>query len=339
MKQYDITIVGFGITGMIVLAILNQHHFDISKIAIIDPYFDGGNLIRSYGNVISNTPLSKTVNALKMINPNYILPDEYTTYDINSITPLYICVELIQELIKPLLNTCDLYQTMLKSLDYDTQHTLILEDTTTVQSKILILCQGATPKVLNTNIPTIPLEIALNKDLLKRYVKPHSNVLVFGTSHSGCLVLENLEALQIKTTALYKKEVPFLFAKNGEYDGVKEEAAKIANSILNNEYKYIELVSLANAEKVIKASKKATHVVYAIGFETTQTIVSNSSVSNSSVCKYNPKNNKLLEIPNAWGFGIAYPSLAPDEIHYDVGILSFVETIQNQITELKNSLN
>ena len=152
MKAYDITIVGFGITGMLVLAILNQNKFDISKIAVIDPYFDGGNLMRDYGDVISNTPLSKTVNALKLINPNYELPEEYKIYDINSITPLHVCAEIIQDFVKSIMNKCDLYQTKLKSVFYETQHTLTLEDNTTLQSKLLILCQGATSKVLKTNI-------------------------------------------------------------------------------------------------------------------------------------------------------------------------------------------
>lgn len=334
MKIYDITIIGFGITGMLVLAILNQHKFDLSKIAIVDPYFDGGNLMRHYGNIVSNTPLSKTINALKLINPDYILPDEYSLYDINSITPLHVCVEIIQDIIKPIVNKCDLYQSVVKSLSYDTEHSLILEDSTTIKSKIVVLTQGATPKLLKTNIPTIPLEIALNTDLLKRYVKPSSKVLVFGTSHSGCLVLQNLETLQIKTTAFYKKKVPFLFAKDGEYDGIKEEAERIANRILNNEFKHINLVNINTIENIIRASKEATHVIYSIGFETKQSIQCNFSIN-----KYEPKNGKLLDIPCAWGFGIAYPSLAPDEIHYDVGIISFVEHIQNQITELKNILN
>lgn len=332
--MYDITIVGFGITGMLLLSILNQHNIDISKIAIVDPYFDGGNLLRSYGNVISNTPLSKTIQALKLIDPNFTIPDEYTQYDPNCITPLHVCVELIQLTIKSIVNKCNMYQSSLNSITYDNHHILTLEDSTIIQSKMLILCHGATPKLLKTNIPTIPLEIALNKDLLKRYLKPSSKVLVFGTSHSGCLVLDNLENLQVKTTAFYKKQVPFLFAKEGHYDGIKEEAERIATKILQNKYTYINLVNTANIEQVIKSSKEATHVVYSIGFETKQTIQ-----SKNSIVKYDPKNGKLLEIPYAWGFGIAYPSLAPDEIHYDVGIVSFVEHIQNQISELKNSIN
>jgi pyruvate/2-oxoglutarate dehydrogenase complex dihydrolipoamide dehydrogenase (E3) component len=334
MKNNDITIIGFGVTGMLVLAILNQHKFDCSKIAIVDPYFDGGNLIRQYGDVLSNTPLLKTINALKLINPNYELPDEYKHYDVNVITPLHVCVELIQDIIKPIVNKCDLYQTKVKSLSYDNVHILNTEDLNILHSKTIVLCQGASSKVLKTNIPTIPLEISLNKDLLKKYVKQTSKVMVFGTSHSGCLVLENLQNLGIETTAIYKKENPFLFAKDGIYDGIKEEAEKIATKIVNNEYKHISLKNIKDIESLIKISKEATHVIYAIGFETKPTIQSNNSIVN-----YDSVTGKLLELPNAWGFGIAYPSLAPDTIHYDVGIISFVEHIQKHIMELKNSIN
>jgi hypothetical protein len=40
---------------------------------------------------------------------------------------------------------------------------------------------------------------------------------------------------------------------------------------------------------------------------------------------------KYLVVPNAWGFGIAYPSQAPDGIHFDVGVASFIEHISNNI--------
>ena len=183
-------------------------------------------------------------------------------------------------------------------------------------------------------MPSIPIEIALNKDMLQNYVKPNQKVLVFGTAHSGTLVLENLETLGIETTAIYKKEKPFYFAKDGEYDGIKEEAERIAEDILNNKYKNIKLINISQIDEIIKLTKKVDWVIYAIGFEANKNIKCETNLT-----KYDKTSGKILNTENAYGFGIAYPSLAPDSIHVDVGVYSFIEHIQKQLEDIKKLIN
>ena len=330
MKTYDITIIGFGITGMVLLAILKKEGFD--NICIIDPHFDGGDLLRLWGDVLSNTPLQKAVNALKLIDPNYRTNE---TYDLTSITPLQIIAHMVKDFTKQFLEHVDIYESTVKKLSYSDNWTISTDDSQ-IQSKMICLCQGSQPKRLNCDIPSIPLHIALNKNLLKNYIKPKNKVLLFGTAHSGALVLENLEQLQASTTAIYKGSKPFSFAYE-DYDGIKEEAERIAKQILNNEYKYIQLFHIHDTGKIIKASKEANWVINAFGFEarTIETIVNGSPVS---ITDYNSSSGEL-KCPNAYGFGIAYPSLAPDNIHVDVGLFSFVEHIQKQIPNLKTILS
>ena len=326
--MYDITIIGYGITGLLVLAILQQNQCDLSKICVIDPYFDGGNLLRLYGNVISNTPLQKTINALKLINPDYILPERFSNYDVNKTTPLYILVHMIKELVNPILKKVDTIESIVHSIEYDSTYT-IHTDSTIVQSKVILLCQGSESKMLKCDIPTIPLHIALNVELLKNYILPNQNVLVFGTAHSGCLILENLHKLNIQTTAIHKLKTPFLFAKDGVYDGIKEEAERIALEIYDNRYTNLKLVQITEIDKIIKTSKQADYVIYSIGFQTKKI------QTNFDMLTYNSTNGTLKKIEKAYGFGIAYPSSAPDGIHVDVGIISFVEHIQKQIEDIK----
>jgi len=323
---HNITIIGYGITGMLALAIL-QENIELSKVCIIDPHFDGGLLLRDYGDLLSNTPLSKTIDALKRIQSSYVLPDEYVSYDINKITPLYILVHIIRDFTKNYLLKTTNYETKVISLKYDSVWKIQTEDNKTIESRVIFMCHGSKPKQLKCNIPSIPLHIALNKNMLKKYVKKNESVIVFGTSHSGTLVLENLEELSIKTTAIYKHKVPFLFAKDGEYDGIKEEAERIAYSILKNEYKNIKLLHVTTIDEIIKETKVSNWVIYALGFETAQ-------INNIDISKYDNKTGKIIDQQNAYGFGIAYPSLAPDNIHVDVGIYSFVEHIQTQIPEI-----
>ena len=332
MKTYDITIIGFGITGMLLLPILKKEGFE--NICIIDPYFDGGDLLRLWGDILSNTPLQKAIDALKLIDPSYTLP---TVYDPTKITPLSLLVHIVKDFSKSFLHHVDIYETTVKKLEYNELWTVINEDLSNIKSNTIILCQGSEPKKIKCSIPSIPLHIALNKNLLKTYVKPNDKVLLFGTSHSGVLILENLEQLQVHTTAVYKGVKPFYFAKDGDYDGIKEEAYRIASEILNNVYTYVHLHHIHDTGNIIKASKEADWVINSIGFEARniETTVNGLPVS---LRTYDSKTGALV-CPKAFGFGIAYPSLAPDNIHVDVGLFSFVEHILKQIPNLKTILN
>jgi len=325
--MFDITIIGGGVTGLLALASLIKEGF--KNISIIDPSFHGGDLIQKYGSVQSNTPIQKTVNALKLLDPDYNAPSDLV---LDTTAPLYIHTQLIQDFVKRYMNQIECIQDTVESLDFVNNTWNIKTKESLYQSKVVFLCQGANPKVLQCGISIIPLEEALNKDSLKKYLRANDSILVFGTSHSGTLILQNCEDLQIHTTAIYNKSKPFLFANEGEYDGIKEDAEFIAKRILNNEFKYVKLVSLKQIDKVLKASKIATKVIYAMGFESRK-IKINENIDSSI---YNKKTGLIQE--GLWGFGIAYPSSAPDDIHVDVGIISFTEHILNQMTDVKKYL-
>jgi len=322
--MYEYAIIGYGVTGMIVLAILHTNSINLSKVCVIDPYFDGGALMRDYGNVISNTPFTKCINALRLIKPDYTIPEEYKIYDESKTTALYVLANILKDFTKNALSQVDTIEDYVTYIKKDSAWT-IQTRRKEITSNIIFLCQGSQQKVLECGIQSIPIQIALNKDLLSRYVKPTDKVVIFGTSHSGCLVLENLNKLNIQTTAIFKHKEPFLFAKDGEYDGIKEEAERIANSIINNEYTNLTLVNSSKIDIMLKSLRKCNWVIYSIGFEP-KTIS-----SNIDLIKYDNTSGKILETDNAYGFGIAYPSLAPDSVHVDVGIISFVEHIQKQI--------
>lgn len=329
--MYNILIIGGGVTGLLALAIAQKHL--IKNIGIIDPNFHGGDLMKNYGHIQSNTPLLKTINGLKLIDESFI---SSTNYPLDKTAPLYIHTQCVQELTDPYLSNADCIQDTVESIHFSENRWVVKTEDNTYISKVVFLCQGSNAKKLDCGIPIIPLEEALYKDSLKKYLKPNDKVLVFGTSHSGVLVLHNCEELRISTTAIYKKEKPFYFANEGDYDGIKEDAEIIAKRILNNEYKHINLISTNSIDKLLKVVKYATKVIYAIGFETRKIkIEKDGEIIDSKI--YNKKTGVLTS--GLWGFGIAYPSSAPDDIHVDVGIISFVEHILNQINDVKNYLS
>ena len=334
MKLYDICIIGGGTAGMLALSMLPD-----VNICIIDPYFDGGDLFRRWHSVESNTRLEKTVSALRLIDPDYSVPEKYKNYALEKTTPLYVCANLLKDFVVHRLKAVDLLQGSVRFLNYKDNLWNIVYGSSTVKSKIVLLCNGSTPKVLDCGIPTIPLEKALCKNSLRNYVKEDDKVILFGTSHSGTLVLEHLEDLKIKTVAVYNKSTPFEFACDGHYDGIKEDAERIARSILDGLYKSVTLVSLNDTVSLLKASARSTWSIYCVGFKQNNdiTICVNDVAQDAS--KFDGKTGKIDSCPAAWGFGIGYPSTAPDSIHVDVGIYSFAEHIQKQIMDIKHLLN
>ena len=90
--MFDVLIVGAGVTGLLALSILV--HNKVQNIGIIDPRFCDGDLIEKYGSVQSNTPLEKTVNALKMIDTSYEAPSNLV---LDKTAQLYIHTQLVKE--------------------------------------------------------------------------------------------------------------------------------------------------------------------------------------------------------------------------------------------------
>jgi hypothetical protein len=329
--MFDVLIVGAGVTGLLAVSSFVKNR--VEKIGIIDPRFSGGDLIEKYGAVQSNTPVQKTLDALKMIDPSY---EQTIDIPLDKTALLYVHTQLIKEFANKYLQKVDCIQDTVLSVDYSDSKWKVRTIDTVYESKTVFLCQGSTPKVLRSGIPTIPLEDALNKETLKKYISPNDKLLVFGTAHSGALILQNCEDLSIETTAVYKKDKPFYFANEGDYDGIKEDAEHIAKRILNNEFKYVKLLSIKMIDVLLKTAKQATKAIYAIGFERRDIPISFNS-EKIETSSYNKKTGLIAN--GLYGFGIAYPSSAPDDIHVDVGVISFAEHILKQVADIKNYLS
>jgi hypothetical protein len=116
-----------------------------------------------------------------------------------------------------------------------------------------------------------------------------------------------------------------------EPSGKAASPADIADAIRAGQYPAIRLIAYADISEMIKATRGATWLVYAAGFTPNTDI--RITVDNTEVpmTGYDATTGVLKGIPNAWGFGIAYPSQAPDGIHFDVGISSFLEHFYTQI--------
>jgi len=325
-------IVGAGIAGLITILLLNEAGVDLSRITIIDPYFDGGDLSRKWGTVLSNTPWSKTIDPLLAACPS--LSQQVPVRDPASTTPLIDIASLFSTAAVASIKQSRCIQGHVTSAEYRTETkewsiTVTAGGTeTVVKSAQLILAPGGRSKTLNLAIPSIPLEIALDVSRLKTYIKPENKVLVFGTMHSGSLVINNLASLGAQVTAYYTSPEPFYWARDGAYDGIKGEAADVADKIVAGTIP-VTLIPSKQVADVIRSSRDADRVVYAMGFAPRRIPLSVDGVSCSST-DYNQQTGALTHAP-AWGFGLAYPNRAPDGIHWDVGVTPFLEHIKQQI--------
>ncbi len=331
-----ICIIGAGASGILLSLLLHQFGVATHDFCIIDPQFDGGDLQRKWANVISNTSWSATTDAFRRCLPSLELPAWAKDLRPEQPTPLRIIAKLLRELFLSLK-----FQTVRGTVEKAVWKPENEGWTLYVQSGIgiselncqrVLFAQGSIPKQYDIPIPSIPLEAALDSERLKTYVRPSDRVIVFGTNHSGILVLKNLSDVGLKDiVGVYKKSGPFIWARDGEYEGLKMDGAIIADSIVAGEYPFVRLISYNDVSEMVKASRHATWVVYATGFVIRRSVRVVVGSDDVSMAEYDANTGALKGAPNAWGFGIAYPSQAPDGVHFDVGISSFLEYFYKQI--------
>jgi hypothetical protein len=341
----SLCIIGAGITGLSLLLLLQEAGADLSAVTIIDPHFDGGDLARRWGPVLSNTPWSKTLGALSAACPSLKIPEGYP---LNSTSPLIEIAHLIRSLALPALKKVRQIQASVIALDSKESSWTVTYTAggveQSLQTRAIVLCQGSEPKTMNIPIPSIPLECALDPNRLRGFVKPGQRVLLFGTMHSGTLVMRNLKEAGAITTALYNTGQPFVFDRDGAYDGIKEEAAAIADAILRGDYAQTTLSPVKNTATVIRAALEASWVVYAMGFTTRKQIIFRVEGRPRDIAAYNGFTGAITDAPRAFGFGVAYPNVAttvtavssiPDDLHWDVSVAAFLTHMKAQLPRIR----
>ena len=328
-------LVGFGVSGMLTCLELLATGVQASEIAVIDPYFDGGAFSRQWGTVRSNTTVEQITKALqKYPTAQAALQRFQKTYEPTAIVPLQELSKILLNAIQPFVSALHLYQTKCKRIQEVTPSLwrCILKSGETVEGKHLFLCQGGRPKEEDFGKPTIPLEVALDSERLKRYVQANQKIGVFGSSHSGTLVTRNCVEAGCFVFLFHKKEKPFLFARDGEYDGIKQESAEIADSILSGQGigASVKTISLQNPIESLKAITKCSWIIQCIGFEPNQLEIELQTGEKHSSTVYDWKTGQLLPDKSLYGFGLAYPgkSVINEKVYLDISIPSFVAQLE-----------
>jgi pyruvate/2-oxoglutarate dehydrogenase complex dihydrolipoamide dehydrogenase (E3) component len=329
-NPFTYCVIGFGIAGQLVVLELLSRGISQSSIVICDSTFLGGDLLQNYSCVLSNTPWWKTRKALEAY-PKWsddILKEADKVFETSKCMPVGEIAALCRAVAMKASESVEKCRTTVKSFIWTDPFWTITHTTGTIKATNILLAQGGVPKELDLSIPSIPLNLALDKAFLERALRKSEKVVVFGTAHSGTLILQNLNELDIQTVSVYRGDTPFRFERDKVYDGVKENSETIADAILNGEHKNLTLVRWSQPLELHKALLKASYVIYAIGFESRKFEGIDSS--------YDPATSKLSAGPNLYGYGLAYPgvSVVDGKTYMDVSVLSFQAQIQRCLPAL-----
>jgi len=324
-----ICIVGGGAAALVLLYNLEKNNVDPKSITIVDPTHNGGDITKKWFHVRSNTTWQQIFEAVPSrssfakpwgdLNPQEPVELSYIINYLRDVTKNYLSQTFLRT------------DRVVKAEEQNNQWKLTLHGgKQPLLADVVFFCQGSEPKSLDLPFPSIPLDVALDKRRLSEHVSPGQHILVFGTAHSGPLIVKNLVDLGTTITNFYATEQPFYFDRNGAYDGVKQDAAVIADAILQGSYPNVSLESVHDMSAIIRASKSADACIYACGFE--------ARCIQPQWNRYDGATGRIEGTTTAWGFGIAYPNRAPDGIHWDVSVPAFQAHIQRQMPEILATL-
>jgi cation diffusion facilitator CzcD-associated flavoprotein CzcO len=199
-----------------------------------------------------------------------------------------------------------------------------------VFSKNVILATGCLPKKLHYDIETqeLPLTVALNPALLKNTLKPSNHVVVFGSSHSGILVLKNCLEAGCRVTNFYRSPLRYAIHQEDHtiYDntGLKGSAASWAKENLHGQENFSSQLTRrclndCSEEEVISTLQACDHVVYAVGF------APRHLPSRDLDCSHYDAHTGIIA-PGLFGLGVAYPEAMTDRYNiteFNVGLFKF----------------
>lgn len=321
--RFKIALVGFGAANMLFLAYLASTAPELlDHTAIIDPTFNGGALQSCWPQVRSNTVWQQFVDSLRKFSATAAYAESVAAANpVDQPTHLHVLAKHLRRAVDQYVRRTTLFKDTVLAIEGEAPNYKLITKKKTIHVEKIIFSPGSTPKTFVYPIPTIPLAAALDKRQVEDYISAGDHVVLFGTAHSGCLALKNFLDLGARVSVVYATEKPFLFARDGEYDGIKQDATAVADAVLDGTLQ-VDLIHCSNQEDVVSAVLRASWACYTVGFaldDVTKSLVGGGS--------YDPQTAQLRE--GIYGFGIAFPSCTTigEKTFWDVSIPSFTEHI------------
>ncbi len=317
--DYEWCIIGSGVAGITALAVLHDLGIPYESIYWTDPVFKVGRIGEYYMNVSGNTPNWLWADFLKT-SPTIAAITQDDIAKINLLDPkgyntLSIIAEPMQKVTDYFLTKIDYKKGFVDYLEFFNDVWHVGVDNHIISARNVVLATGSKPRVFDysENADIIPLDYALDKNILAHMVKPHDRVAVFGGSHSAILILKYLASFDVKEIYNFFRQ-PLLYAVDmGTWtlyatNGLKGETALWARDVLEkNPPKNLFRFQNTKENRDLYL-KKCNKVIYAVGYE--KNPVPGSNQTNGLDFAFDPETGIIGT--RIFGIGLAFPGQYTD---------------------------
>lgn len=319
-------IVGAGPAGIIIIALLLELGTDPNNIIWIDPEFNVGRIGKYYSSVPGNAKTKTYIEFLQtcqtFLEANSPAYEKLFHLDQEIEYPLQVIVEPLTDISKYLCTKVRCKKDNLCALNFADDVWHIGTSSECFTASHVVLATGSHPKKLDYDCKNeIPLDLALDKEILRKQVNLQDTVAVIGSAQSAILLLKYLSELPVgRIINFYRNEIEF----DGE-SGLKAATARWARDVLLKAPP-ANLLRVFNSCDALKAWLPiCTKIIYAVGFERNDL----PTIANAPYVNFNDPNGVLG--PRLFGIGVAFPEKYEDEngkIISRIGLLSFMEYAQ-----------
>ncbi|WP_131781087.1 FAD/NAD(P)-binding protein [Legionella gresilensis] len=331
IQYFKWAVVGAGPAGIAAVGKLIDAGIEPEDILWVDPYFKVGDLGRLWSNVSSNTIVDKFNHFLYDSTAfNYhIIAEQFNLANLQKDKTCLLkeVVEPLQWITKQLCNKVVCKVGAIKCMIMDNKKWILSTESNKFIASQVILATGSVPATLEyPNVTNLPLEIAVDKQKLKKIIDLNFTYGVFGSSHSAIMIIRNLVELGAKQVINFYRS-PCRYAINMDewtlFDntGLKGETATWARDYIDGALPSNLVRYNILAQDIHPYLATCDQVVYAIGFERRNSLTLNGL----NYFSYDPHVGIIA--PGIFGLGIAYPELKADPfgiIESQVGLWKFM---------------
>ena len=331
MTEFKWTVIGAGPAGIAAVGRLLDHGIAPAEIAWIDPQFTAGDIGGKWRAVHSNTRVALFVDYFNA-SPSFRFA-EAPHLELNEIHPEHTCLlgavaDALLWISQHLRERVKVYQTVATELSLRDRRWIVSTEQREITSKNVILAVGSVPKKLAyAGLEEIPVEVALDPQMLAQQPLQGATVAVFGSSHSAMIALPNLLSSPVAQVINFYRS-PLRYAVRFEdwtlfeNSGLKGQAACWARENIDGlRPDRLERYSV-RCPDFQELLQRCDHVVYTIGFERRRLPLT----PEWGPLEYNATNGILA--PGLFGIGIAFPEFKSDPLghgEYRVGLHKFME--------------
>ncbi len=331
-SDFEWAVIGAGPAGIAAVGKLLDSGVHPKSLVWVDPHFLVGDFGAKWQNVPSNTKVNlflKFLNECKAFRYSECKED----FELNHTPPedncfLRLMAAPLQWVSNHLMQNVVTVKNVVETLKMHNHRWNWQCGNEKLSAKNVVLAIGSEPKSLTyPGVEPIPVDIAMDRELLTKHCGPEDRVAVFGSSHSAILILRSLlESCNVKNVVNFYR-APLRYAVYLENEilfddtGLKGSTAAWARENLHGTLPPKLEHIYSSTENVQHHLPHCNKAIYAVGFERRV-----MDIDGLGKLEYNPYNGIIA--PGLFGLGIAFPQAKLDRfgnLEYRVGLWKFMD--------------